>query len=443
MQKSRRLFFRQLWLYLPLGCFVVAVLGLCFSYGVAVGRWQVFPFKFIDTGWNSLRELRNKPKYPHWINPARYEGKGVVTCEHAQVHPGVTLLAGPWRDGGDWNLGIRLIDLDGKVLHQWQCNPQDIWEESPHDDYGHESKDDKTKTNIHGALLLPDGDVIFNLEFFSLVRMNSDSEVVWKLPYRTHHSVFQDSEGDFWVCGTKSHERKSPKYVGLKPPFFEDMIVKVSPKGVIEREISLLEVIYRSGYVGLLRKHTDDILHLNDIEVLDKDKADAFSDIFEAGDIMISMRHANAICVIDGRTEQIKWSLTHPFFGQHDPDFTEDGHITVFDNHSDWRYGVYRNEEKGSRIIQIEPSTGKVTTIYGWKENQYFFTAVGGKQQHLANGNILITEVDAGRVFEISAKGEIVWDWIAERWNKDFVQEIMQGTRYDEELAAFAAKRRR
>jgi hypothetical protein len=241
------------------------------------------------------------------------------------------------------------------------------------------------------------------------------------------------------VCGTKSHERNSPQYVGLKPPFFEDTILKVSPEGVIEREISLLEVIYKSGHVGLLRQHTGDILHLNDVEVLDKDKADAFKNIFEAGDIMVSMRHANTICVIDGRTERIKWSLSHPFFGQHDPDFTEDGNITVFDNHSDWGYGIYRNEEKGSRIIQIEPSTKKVTTIYGWKKNQYFFTDIGGKQQHLPNGNILITEVDPGRVFEINAEGEIVWDWIVERWNKDFVPEIMEGTRYGPEYAGFVS----
>ena len=96
--------------------------------------------------------------------------------------------------------------------------------------------------------------------------------------------------------------------------------------------------------------------------------------------------------------------------------------------------------EKGSRIICIEPSTKKVTTLYGWKDDQYFFTTFGGKHQHLPNGNILITEVDPGRVFEINPNGEVVWDWIVERWDKDSVPEIMRGVRYSTEFASFTSK---
>jgi hypothetical protein len=108
------------------------------------------------------------------------------------VYPGVTLLTGLWKDENDWNVGIRLIDLNGKVLHEWQCNPRDIWANSPHNDWRTSSFDHKTKTFVHGALLLPNGEVIFSLEYFGLVRPNYGSEIIWKLPYRTHHSIFQD-----------------------------------------------------------------------------------------------------------------------------------------------------------------------------------------------------------------------------------------------------------
>ena len=209
--------------------------------------------------------------------------------------------------------------------------------------------------------------------------------------------------------------------------------------------MSMLEIVYRSGYYGLLFlnltkedsfSNTGDVLHLNDIEVLSKDKADAF-DLFHAGDIMVSMRHLNTVSVIDGETERIKWSLTYPFFTQHDPDFTEDGYITVFDNHCDWLGHQYASQEQGSRIVRIEPSTKSVTTLYGWDKNQYFYTIHGGKAQHLPNGNMLITESGPGRVFEINTDGEIVWDWIVERWDEDSVAEIMQGTRYGVEYADF------
>ncbi len=435
MEKNARGLFRKFWFHLPFGCFVVAILCLCFTYGVAVGRWHLFPYGLLNAGWDSLMVLRNKPL--HYLYPARYEGEGVVVYEREQVYPGVTLLAGPWKDGDDWNLGVRLIDLNGKVLHEWQCNPRDIWAHSPHNDYATGTLDHKTETFIHGALLLPGGDVIFNLEYFSLVRLNAHSEVVWKLPYRTHHSIFQDDDGKIWVCGNKWHEDPVPEFPGLKPPFQDDIILKVSLDGVIEREISVLQTIYQSGYHNLifaLRRTTGDILHLNDVEVLSERKAHAF-DLFQAGDIMVSVKMINTIFVIDGRTEQIKWSLTHPFIDQHDPDFTEDGHITVFDNNLDIL--------GGSRILRIEPSTREVVVLYGHKKKQYFFTNWCGKHQHLPNGNILVLESDAGRVFEITADGKVVWSWITPRWDENNVAEILEGTRYSVEFASFTSRLRK
>ena len=434
MEKNARGFFRKFWLHLPFGCFVVAILCLCFAYGVAVGKWHLFPYGLLNAGLDSLRGLRNKP--PHFIHPARYKGEGTVVCEPEQVFPGVTLIAGYLKDGDDWNLGIRLIDLNGKILHQWRIDPQDIWPESPHSDCVSGSRDVwMANPCIHGVLLLPCGDVIFNLDYVSLVRLNAHSEVVWKLPYRTHHSIFQDEDGKLWVCGTKWREDRVPEFPGLKPPLRDDIILKVSPEGVIEREISVLETLYQSGYHCLLflsrSCSTGDVLHLNDVEVLSERKADAFG-IFQAGDIMVSMRHINAVFVIDGETERIKWSMTYPFIDQHDPDFTEDGHITVFDNHLE----VFG----GSRILRIDPSTREVEVLYGHRSNQYFFTFRCGKHQHLPNGNMLITEAQAGRLFEINANGEIVWSWIAPRWKKSKVAEILDGNRYSVEFASFTSR---
>ncbi len=139
--------------------------------------------------------------------------------------------------------------------------------------------------------------------------------------------------------------------------------------------------------------------------------------------------------MIDGKTEQIKWSMTHPFIDQHDQDFTDDGYITVFDNHLEYL--------GGSRILSIEPSTKEVEVQYVHREEQYFFTFRCGKHQHLPNGNILIVEAQAGRMFEINANGEVVWSWIAPRWNKDKVPEMLDGIRYGVEYASFASKLRK
>lgn len=417
--------------YLPFGCFVTAVLCLCFAYGLAVGKWHVFPHNFLNAGWDSLEAFRNRSELPHFIHSARYPGEGVVVCEREQVHPGVTLVTGVWKNGNDWDVGIHLVDLNGKVLHKWQCNPRSIWPNSPHNDRRAGSFDDKTKTFVHGALLLPGGDVIFNLEYFGLVRLDSQSKIIWKVPYRTHHSIFQDEDGKLWICNAKWREKSVEKFLGLRPPFVDDMILKVSLNGEIEREISILDIIYESEYYSLLfttGQTTGDILHLNDIEVLSEKNAVTF-DLFQAGDIMVSLRDINTVFVIDGKTERIKWSMISPFIAQHDPDFTGDGYITIFDNHLD-NFG-------GSRILRIEPSTRRVEVQYGHKEGQYFFTLRCGKHQHLPNGNMLVTEAQAGRIFEINVDGKVVWSWLAPRWDESHVPEILEGTRYDAEYANF------
>jgi hypothetical protein len=175
--------------------------------------------------------------------------------------------------------------------------------------------------------------------------------------------------------------------------------------------------------------HLDDILHLNDIEILSKDYAGNFN-LFKAGDIMISLYYQNTVLVIDGETERIKWTMTGPFIGQHDPDFTKDGFITLFDNYDD-KLG-------GSRILRIEPLTREITMLYGHRQNQYFYTQFCGKHQTLPNGNIIITESYAGRVFEITADGEVVWDWITQRWDENNISEVLEGTRYSAEFAVFS-----
>jgi hypothetical protein len=188
--------------------FLISIFCIGFLYGAAVCKWNIFPYKLIKPVWNAVKEFHNKPKYPHWVSPMRYNRQGLTIFDPNQTYQGVTLITVPFAEKDEWTLGIRLIDSNGTILHTWRCNPKNIWKQSPHHDYIRNTKNDTIKTIIHGTLLLPNGDVLFNFEYFSLVRLNAKSEVVWKLPYRTHHSIFKDENGHFWACGTKCYEKK-------------------------------------------------------------------------------------------------------------------------------------------------------------------------------------------------------------------------------------------
>ncbi len=151
-------------------------------------------------------------------------------------------------------------------------------------------------------------------------------------------------------------------------------------------------------------------MHLNDVEVLREEMAAAFP-LFAAGDVLVSIRNLDMIAVLDRETLLVKWWMTGPFLRQHDPDFLPNGHILVFDN----RKGGLQREFGYSRILEVDPTTRQVVWSYAGSERAPFYTDSRGKQQKLPNGNVLVTEAQAGRVFEVAREaqgGRIFWEWI-------------------------------
>jgi len=267
--------------------------------------------------------------------------------------------------------------------------------------------------------------------------MNACGEVVWTVPYRTHHSVSRDDAGNFWVAGLKWRYEPVPEYIHPVPEFVDETMLQVSPDGKILREIFVLQSIYQSGYADLIvsSHRTLDITHMNDVEVLSASMADRFPTL-AAGDILVSLRNLNTVLVIDGKTEKVKWHFRHPLIRQHDPDFEPDGRITIFDNRDDM---TQEGMKLGpTQLVSVNPATNEWTIVYPQTSKQAFYTQTGGKHQLLANGNRLITEAHGGRVFEIDPDGDVVWNWIVATRGDGLVPEVLEGTRYPAGLAKFS-----
>jgi len=419
--------------------FILSVCLVLFACGVVVGLFKIFPYysiqSVVGTGVEWMRypqhKLRLTPQ--KFLAPATHEGAGVVT--HVEkAYPGETFFEGFFGNGN----GMKLIDMDGEMIHEWRVSFNEIWPEAPH----LAKKPHDWDISIHGALLYPNGDVVFNFQYGGLVRIDQCSRVRWKLPYQTHHSIFQDMEGNLWVPGRKLRKTPVDKFPNVPAPFQEEYLLKVSPDGDILREISILDVIFGSKFEGVLFANgahasqlavplDHDFTHLNDIEVLMPQMAPAFPQ-FEAGDLLISLRNVNLLLVLSPESERIKWSMTGPYLRQHDPDFLPTGRISVFDNRRDEDNGRIFG---GSRILELDPRTGAVTTIYGEKDDEHFFTEQAGDCQHLPNGNILITASEAGHAFEVTAERDIVWSFV-NRWDDDSVASIGRATRYPENYMA-------
>jgi hypothetical protein len=425
----------------PLAGFVVFVLAcmcLAFLAGIFAAIFQTFPYPSIQTVVSqvaaSMTENSGKGDQ-HFLYRARNADSGVTIFNPAKAQPGITLVTGMWNDSGEWHPEVRLLDMQGQVLHRWQIYPEKIWPESPHDDWVKGTHNQNTNY-VHGSALLAGGDIIVNIEYAGTVRISACGDIKWTVPLRLHHSIFEDDDGNFWAAGVYWREQAVAKYVHLKPPFAEEMMVKFSPDGEVLREISILDVLYQSGYQGTIvnNKKKFDITHMNDVEVLSAELAGQFPG-FKAGDIMVSLRNFNMVLVVDGETEQVKWHFQHPLIHQHDPDFEPDGHIVIFDNNDDTtREGLLWGQ---TQLLRVDPATGSYERVYPISDEQHLYSQEGGKHQLLANGNRLITEANAGRVLEVTPEGKTVWNWVIDSREGEYLPEVLEGTRYPATAADF------
>ena len=179
-----------------------------------------------------------------------------------------------------------------------------------------------------------------------------------------------------------------------------------------------------------------EILHLNKVEELTSDIADDFP-LFEAGDLALSIRELNLVLVVDPDTGIVKWWRIGPWLRQHDPEFRRGGTIVVFNNNLyETAFGKTRGAARAStppvtNIVEIDPVSGDYEVIYGDRSGQEMLSVWRGKLELTPNGGLLITEFEAGRVFEVDASGNTIWEYI-NRYSDDEVAEITEARVYPE-----------
>lgn len=421
------------WLFL-LSCALII-----FGYGVAVGHYQFFPYSVIEFGKDSLvsvfedRGTITATRPQRFLSRARHEGNGVTISKPEQMAPGLTFIQG-FFDGEN---EMRLVEAHGRVLNRWRVRLYDIFPTIDHIQPQYRKPQTNWNVEIHGGLALPDGSIVFNFERAGLVKLDRCGKLAWSLPLMTHHAIERAENGGYWALRQEYVQDKS-RFPFLETPYIEEKILKISETGQVVQEISVLDLYFSNNLHALffsnglegIRLPKDElaaeITHINDVEELSTRKAGRFPK-FAAGDLMISDRDYNLVMVFDPQTLKIRWHSTGPWIGQHDPDFTENGTISVFNNNNDLtETGTILG---GSNITEIDPRTGKTQILYGGQENQKWFADIRGKHQVLENGNILITETGAGRIFEVSAGGDAVWEYI-NRYDEDEVALVTQAIRY-------------
>ena len=422
------------------------LLGFCFAFGLYSAANQTAVYHTVKAVKHSVEgafalvleeaPTLTKSRPSHFLQPARYKGSGVTVNDPANSEDEVILLSGFF----DNNNELRLIRRDGSVIKRWPVRYSELFP-----DTGHMTNPPATDWNIdlHGALILPDGSVVFNFEYGGLVKLDRCGNVVWKLSERTHHSVEIAEDGGFWVASSKIYAENDPSpFPMFQPPFTEDTIIKVSEEGKILKEISVPKILFENGLEAVLTSNRFDemlipkipgeIVHLNKVAELPKNIADSFP-MFEAGDLLLSLCYLHMVLVVDPDTNEIKWWQVGPWLRQHDPEFKSDGTILVFNNNIYFEMGTQgahiASDQQFSNIMEVDPVSGLTKIIYGDQTGQSMSSDIRGKQEITPNNGLLITEFQGGRVFETNAEGRIVWEYI-NRYDSDLVIETTEARIY-------------
>lgn len=140
------------------------------------------------------------------------------------------------------------------------------------------------------------------------------------------------------------------------------------------------------------------------------------------GDILVSFRRINTVCVISRATGRVEWrwgpdEISH----QNSVTPLANGNILLFDN------GIHANGDHYpfSRVLEVNMANKKMMWEYRDKANANvnFYSGFMSSCQRLPNGNTLICEAKTGRIFEVRHEGEIVWEFV----NPSFGYDPMYG----------------
>lgn len=339
------------------------------------------------------------------------ELSGVIRHNPLRAAPGFNLLTsghGPV---------AQLMDMDGKVVHEWRAEFADVFPGLPNRNRNGGSELDPHRNFWRDAVLFPNGDILVIWELFGLFKLDRHSRVLWAVAEPVHHDL------QLTPTGEVMHLQAKRKMIAGIPEqrAIEDFIVTRDADGKELRRLAMSDALGNADWLGLrqafwaranergyglTKKGLFDPFHTNSLWLLTATEAARLGDSFRAGDALVSMAMLDTIAILDMEKGVTRWWQQGPFGMQHQPHPTPGGEIILFNN--------FHSAER-SKVVILDPQTRKLSWEYGGPESAPLHSRRSGRVQVLPNGNVLIVETDGGRVLELTVEGdaepEVVWEF--------------------------------
>jgi hypothetical protein len=286
--------------------------------------------------------------------------------------------------------GAFLIDMDGRVLHSWREDGPKEWTR---------------------AWAYPDGSILgISADPARLAKLDRESNLVW-----TYGGTDLSAHHDFQVQpdGRIHALMRLPRCLEWlrESPLQADMLCVLEPDGEAVRVtdcLSIPEAFRDSDYAHMLSADWfmkgGDPFHTNSVEVLD---GRVEHPAFRAGNVLLSIRNMDCLAVIDPEERSVVWVSRGRWQRQHEARVTPAGNVLLFDN---------RTFDGRSRVVEYDVVSDEVVWSYS---DEDFYSLGAGAQQLLPDGNVLVTESQKGRLFEVTPDGRVVWEYMNPRRIKD------------------------
>ncbi len=270
---------------------------------------------------------------------------------------------------------------------------------------------------------------------FGRIVSNNHNEILENAgsKYFLHHDVFALSNNNIMILTKESHILKGE-------PVLFDKIVELDKSGNKvysfdtfyhmeelrrageDNKVSLNNPIYFEEDAKKIRSIlnltyivSNDYFHANTVYEIQENK-NSYDPRFKKGNILVTFLFLNLAIIFDKNDNQIVWSYgPGETLGQHAATMLDNGNILIFDNGNN----VERNS---SRILEINPLDNTIVWEYS---DDSFFSESQGFMQRLENNNTLITESTKGRIFEITPKKKIVWEYYMPIMNEKGQREVI------------------
>jgi hypothetical protein len=350
---------------------------------------------------------------------------------------------------GGTDLKTHLVDMDGNEVHRWEYAGFPSGLIDPALIGGKRGHVFVQLATISGAdtSAAPGRPAIFRNK--TVGELTWDGRTVWewggKAPEgaaQQHHDWARLSNGDTLILANLSHS--IPGFT--KQRLLDDVIYEINSAGAITWRWIAAEHLNEFGFTQAELKLVEDArnpdyLHINNMKPLGPNHwFDAGDKRFAPDNLIIDSRNANFIAIIDKKTGNVVWRLGPDYehvapgeravpgpidqiSGQHDAEIIPEGlpgagNLLVFDNHGPAGYPAAELDVTGgSRILEIDPVKKQIVWSYSGEDNGRpgwsFYSSFISSARRLPNGNTLIDEGMNGRIFQVTNKGEIVWEYVS------------------------------